>query len=175
MRHCWHHHSTNHKQGSKLTIENGSPIITWFVKQRQIIFWDNNIVKCILTVWRITSEEHRYDPFLFYSARIIIIPLLHPGIVLYLLIEAEWRLQPRSSLVQIMACRLFGGNPLSEPMMYYCQLDPWEKNFSQIVLEIKTFSFKKIHLKNIVWKMSAILSRPQCVKEGQRLAIVDID
>ena len=31
--------------------------------------------------------------------------------------------QPRPSLVQIMACSLFGGKPLSEPMLEYCQLD----------------------------------------------------
>ena len=29
-----------------------------------------------------------------------------------------------SSLVQIMACRLFGAKPLSEPMLGYCWLDP---------------------------------------------------
>ena len=28
-----------------------------------------------------------------------------------------------SSLVQIMACRLFGAKPLSKPMLDYCQLD----------------------------------------------------
>ena len=32
--------------------------------------------------------------------------------------------QPRPSLVQITACRLFGDKPLSEPMLDYCQLDP---------------------------------------------------
>ena len=25
-----------------------------------------------------------------------------------------------------MACRLVGTKPLSEPMLEYCQLDPWE-------------------------------------------------
>ena len=29
-----------------------------------------------------------------------------------------------SALVQVMACRLFGAKPLSEPMLPYCQLDP---------------------------------------------------
>ena len=29
-----------------------------------------------------------------------------------------------STLVQIMACRLFGAKPLYEPMLGYCQLDP---------------------------------------------------
>ena len=29
-----------------------------------------------------------------------------------------------SALVQIMACRLFGAKPLSEPMLGYCQLEP---------------------------------------------------
>ena len=32
--------------------------------------------------------------------------------------------QQRPSLVQLMACSLFGTRPLSEPMMQYCQLDP---------------------------------------------------
>ena len=33
----------------------------------------------------------------------------------------------RSALVQIMACRLLGVKPLSEPMLGYCQLDPKEQ------------------------------------------------
>ena len=32
-----------------------------------------------------------------------------------------------STLVQVMACRLFGAKPLPEPMLPYCQLDPWEQ------------------------------------------------
>ena len=32
--------------------------------------------------------------------------------------------QPRTSLVQIMACRLFSTKPLPEPMLEYCRLDP---------------------------------------------------
>ena len=31
------------------------------------------------------------------------------------------------SLVQVMACRLFGAKPLPEPKLVYCQLDPWEQ------------------------------------------------
>ena len=34
---------------------------------------------------------------------------------------------PRSSLVQIRACCLFDAKPLSEPLVAYCQLDPWEQ------------------------------------------------
>ena len=39
------------------------------------------------------------------------------------LIEAEWRIYAsvnKPSLVQIMACRLDGAKPLSEPMLEYC-------------------------------------------------------
>ena len=32
-----------------------------------------------------------------------------------------------SELFQVMACRLFGANPLPEPMLVYCQLDSWEQ------------------------------------------------
>ena len=33
----------------------------------------------------------------------------------------------RSALVQIMAWHLFSAKPLSEPMLGYCQLDPWQQ------------------------------------------------
>ena len=59
-----------------------------------------------------------------------------------------------SALVQIMACRLFSAKPLSKPMLGYCQLDPWEKNFSEI---ITNFSFTKMQL-----KISSAKRRPFC-------------
>ena len=40
--------------------------------------------------------------------------------------DANMRCQPKSSLVQIMACRLLSTKSLSGPMLAYCQLDPWE-------------------------------------------------
>ena len=46
------------------------------------------------------------------------------------LIEAEWRIYVSwnlPSLVQMMACCLAGAKPLSEPMMEYCWLGPWEQ------------------------------------------------
>ena len=42
-------------------------------------------------------------------------------------------------------------------------------NFSETLIRIQTFSLKKIHLKMLLWKMAAILFRPQCVK-GTRVA-----
>ena len=45
-------------------------------------------------------------------------------------------------------------------------IGPLRTTFNEILLQIHTFSFKKIHLKNVVWKMAAILSRPQCVKKA---------
>ena len=39
-----------------------------------------------------------------------------------------------STLVQVMACRLFGAKPLPEPMLDYCQLDPWEQ------ISVKSYS-----------------------------------
>ena len=38
------------------------------------------------------------------------------------------------------------------------------KYFNEILHRIQTFLFKKISFENVVWKMAAILSRPQCVK-----------
>ena len=47
-----------------------------------------------------------------------------------------------SALVQIMACRLDGAKPLSEPMLSNCQ----GTYFNEILLEIKIFSFMKVCL-----------------------------
>ena len=49
------------------------------------------------------------------------------------------------SLVQTMACRLLRAEPLFEPMLDYCILEP-EKQTSEFLSEIHTFSFKKMHL-----------------------------
>ena len=38
-----------------------------------------------------------------------------------------------------MACRLFGTKPLPEPMLTYCQLDPWEQTSVEIESKYKTF------------------------------------
>ena len=43
------------------------------------------------------------------------------------------------SLVQIKACCQFGNNPLSQPMMAYCQLDPKEH------ISIKYLKFRSFH------------------------------
>ena len=42
-------------------------------------------------------------------------------------------------------------------------IGPLGRNFNEILIEIYTFSFRKLHLKTVVWKTAAILSRPQCV------------
>ena len=45
-------------------------------------------------------------------------------------VKAEWRIyasENSPSSVQIMACRLDGVKPLSEPILEYCYLDPWDQ------------------------------------------------
>ena len=46
-----------------------------------------------------------------------------------------------------MASRLFGTKLLPEPMHTHCQLDPQEKNVSEILVEVQDFSFIKVRLK----------------------------
>ena len=52
-----------------------------------------------------------------------------------------------SALVHIMACRLFGAKPLSEPMLDYCKLDPWEQTSVKFESKYKTF-----HSRKCIWK-----------------------
>ena len=62
-----------------------------------------------------------------------------------------------------MVCRLVGAKPLSEPMLEYCYLDPWEQT------SVKFWSeFKHFHSRKCIWKCrlrnGVHLSRPQWVK-----------
>ena len=43
-------------------------------------------------------------------------------------------------------------------------IGPSGTNFSEILIEIQTFSLNKNPFENVVWKKADILSRPQCVK-----------
>ena len=52
-----------------------------------------------------------------------------------------------SALVQIMTCRLFGAKPLPEPMLLYCQLDPYEQTSVKFQSRYKTF-----HSQKCIWK-----------------------
>ena len=55
-------------------------------------------------------------------------------------------------LVQIMACRLDGAKPLSEPMLEYCWLDPWEQTSVKYQSKFELFHPRKCagkcHLEN---------------------------
>ena len=53
-----------------------------------------------------------------------------------------------SSLVQILACRLFGTKPLSEPMLAYCKLHPWEQVSAKFHSKFKHFHSRKCLLRN---------------------------
>ena len=62
-----------------------------------------------------------------------------------------------SSLVQVMACRLFGAKPLPEPMLTYCQLDSWEH------ISVKFESeFYHFHSRKCNWKCRLPKCRPFC-------------
>ena len=60
-----------------------------------------------------------------------------------------------------MACRLVGAKPLSEPMLSAPRIlliGPLATNFSESLIEILTFSFKKMRL-----KVSSAKWRPSCL------------
>ena len=53
----------------------------------------------------------------------------------------------RITLVQVMACRLFGTKPLPELMVNHWQRGPWEQTSVKLELKFKTF-----HSRNCNWK-----------------------
>ena len=65
-----------------------------------------------------------------------------------------------------MACCLDGTKPLSESMLEYCQLHPWEQTSVKFNRNWNIF-IQENALENIVCEMASILSRPQCVKASR--------
>ena len=63
--------------------------------------------------------------------------------------EAIWHCRSGSTLswVKIMICCLLGAKTLSEPVLTYFQLDPWEQN--KVKFESK---YKKFLLTKYIWK-----------------------
>ena len=83
--------------------------------------------------------------------------------------DAYMRQQTRPSLLHIMACRLTGAKPSSEPMLDYCYLRnklQWNLNQdSNIFIQQNAFE-------SVVCETAAILSRPQCVKPSKTWPLV---
>ena len=57
-----------------------------------------------------------------------------------------------------MSCRLFGDNPLSKPVMIYCQLDPKEHISMKLYLKFKSFPSRKY-----MWKCRLQKLQPCCL------------
>ena len=63
-----------------------------------------------------------------------------------------------------MACRLIGAKPLSEPMwiiVNWTLTNKFQRNFNWI----SYIFIQENVLENVVWEISAIVSRPQYVKD----------
>ena len=82
-----------------------------------------------------------------------------------------------SELIQIMACRLVGAQPLSEPMLEYLLIGPLGTTFSEIRIKIQNFSFIKMPLKisSAKWwsfrsggdeLRNLVIGRPACASDG---------
>ena len=74
-----------------------------------------------------------------------------------------------------MTCRMVGAKPLSEPMLGL-SIGTLGTNFSEILIEILTFSVKisqEYVFESVVWEMAVILSRPRCVINERVMLILN--
>ena len=62
-----------------------------------------------------------------------------------------------STLVQVMACRLFGAKPLPEPMRVYCWLNSWEQISEKFESE-----FYHFHSRKCIWNCRLPKRQPFC-------------
>ena len=82
-------------------------------------------------------------------------PLVQTGINSLRPSYAYMRRYTMPSLAQIMACRLTGAKPLSEPMLPYCQLDHKEYISVKFHLKLK-YVIQENAFETVVCEMAAI-------------------
>ena len=71
------------------------------------------------------------------------------------------------TLVQVIAGCLFSTEPLLKPMIKYCKVVCVKgENFSKILIEMHTFSVKKMHMKMLSAKWLPLLFKPECVSQS---------
>ena len=83
--------------------------------------------------------------------------------------DAHTRRWTGSSLVHVMACRLFGAKPLPEPMLAHRQLDSWEP--ISVKFESKFYHF---HSRKFIQKCRLPKRRPFC-PGGDELVVLPHD
>ena len=97
-------------------------------------------------------------------------------IVMLKLIEAEWCIYAsliNPSLDQIMACRMVGVKPLSEPMWNMVNWTLWNK-LQWIYNRNSYFFIQENKLEHVVCKTASIPSRPQCINSQSAVIFLDI-
>ena len=70
-----------------------------------------------------------------------------------------------------MACRLSGTEPLSKPMMTYCQLDPKGHISMKYHLKFKSFHSRKCIWKCHLWNGSHFVSASMCYKQSRMIIV----
>ena len=139
---------------------------TQFITYHDLVLFSSTLIKRrsfenrhFLLIWMV---KHRSDSLSLSSyvctPHIIINPPPPPPNAAYM---RQWKV----SLVQIMACRLFGVKPLSEPMLNYHQLDPWVQTSVKLI-KIRKFIHESAS-ENIVCEMAAILFRGRWVEQNR--------
>ena len=124
---------TSNKQLLESMLAKMHPVVTWY--QWVHCIWNRDIICCMC---------HRQDKINSSAPR-----------------TAYMRQWTGSTLVQVMACRLFGAKPLPEPMLTFCQLDPLEQ--TSVKFESKYEIFR---CWNCIWKRSSVKWQPFCLGEN---------
>ena len=115
-------------------------VVTSLLMPRSSMAWCKTAVTPLLAQWSYHSLalRHRYHGCYHVCTCVWVGIYWVRHILALLLCDAGWvnssppsaaymRQWTGSALVRVIACRLFGAKPLPEPMLTYCQLDPWEQ------------------------------------------------
>ena len=112
--------------------------------------------------WLVVGKLEISRPFMWSSVPLSIL-MWGPAKFLSLVpSETIWHDRSWSTLVQVMSWHVFGAKPLLEPLLTL-SMKLLGARFSEIFMEKKIFIWRKCIWKNIVCKMSGILSQPPCV------------
>ena len=132
----------------------------WLLQSVFDIITDDLIIRLVLLTHTCVniSSTHNFICAIFHISMhdLTLRVLIHRGRVTHTCVR-------NPSLDQIMACLLVGARPISEPMLEYCQLDPWEQASVKFQSNLYIFFILESATENILCEMVAILFRERWV------------
>ena len=182
-------HSRHHGESATKTVKffvahtvnwvicNNHTIIDWMLLNFTPVIQQNchhpgrKFEKSFCTVDRLSCQLE-LSKSVIWDTNVIDVNVIFTRLKVWLFCFDDVQTDPNTMYKRIMACRWPAPSHYLNQRWYILSIGPLQTNFSENLIEIHIFAFKKMHLKISSGKMASFLSGPQWVNMNQVFMLV---